>query len=241
MIKEVLEFYKKENEEINRFEQKIKENRKNLDIFVKDSVDLNEVDKKYNYLEAKELINELGRFKYEENVKKFLQIKKEREYPEILGVHYFSEIKEITWLSEEDKVELDKLLKSIYNKSPRYYSWKLAEMDKETLNFLKYKKIIEKRYKFTCHCDYNDECEIVYITEDQKQKFYDYYSFDYNNATNEEREKHDDEWKENGYFDVGCWNDGGYEVCSIEEFEENVSDDVGYKVIKEPDMTLDRL
>ena len=63
-------------------------------------------------------------------------------------------------------------------------------------------------------------------------------SFDYDNSTDEEIEKHEE--SEFEYINVPCWNDREILIESIEEFEKHLRG-LTYKVEKEPDMTLDNL
>lgn len=44
------------------------------------------------------------------DIDKIINLKKIEEYPELLGVHHYPEIKELDCISEEDKINLDNFL-----------------------------------------------------------------------------------------------------------------------------------
>lgn len=78
-----------------------------------DGIAIEEIEKEYSRSELKELSKELSNinlrsFSYE--ITKMIQKKKEEEYPELLGIHHYPVLKEIDFLSEDKKLELDKFL-----------------------------------------------------------------------------------------------------------------------------------
>ncbi len=234
-VKEILEaneYYRAKNEELNKIYKQTKE--------MNSLIDLDEVKKALNYKETKDLYEiicySISDKEVEKELVKIMNNKKIKEYPQILDVHYYPEINEIELLTKEEKIKLDILIKDVSMKPRDKY--RISELDNKLINSLCSKGILEKRYSFSCHCN-SIECDTEYITEMRKKAFYNYHKFDYESATNEEIAEHEDKFNE-GYFEVGCWNDGGYEVCSIEDFENNMGH-IDYKVIKEPDMTLDKI
>lgn len=90
----------------------IKEKYKEFAAFL-DGIAIEEIEKEYSRSDLKELSKELSNinlrsFSYE--ITKMIQKKKEEEYPELLGIHHYPVLKEIDFLSEEKKLELDKFL-----------------------------------------------------------------------------------------------------------------------------------
>ena len=90
--------------------------------------------------------------------------------------------------------------------------------------------------KICPHCGRKRE-----FSEEEKQKFFNYHNFDTKNCTDEEYEFHEMNY-EDGFLFVTCMerDDCDIELSSIEDFEENLEGYI-YKLIVEPDMTLDRL
>ena len=144
-LQEFKKYYDKKNNECIELKKKIEENRVEIEKKIKD-IDFEDIDRNYNYTEAKEKMSSIGKFLLNEDcVREFLKSKKEKEYPEILGVHYYPKIKEMHWLSEEKKIKLDKLLKIskyIYQEELLYFL-----QNHETLGFLMKNKIIKKFHR----------------------------------------------------------------------------------------------
>ena len=210
-----------------------------------------------SYIEAKEYYNNMVKdytvYEVRQTIEDLLKKKKEQEYPEILDVHYYPCIKDMGFLTKEQQILLDKFLMENYDYRKRINKYKLLDVlnlnlksyqvdynnpivDK-VIDFLLNKRIFEKQYVFYCHCYHNHR---TIFTEEQKQQFYKYHNFDNNNCTNEELKEH-----EMSYYNtlwVDCDNDLGYKISSIKDFEENLdSYSYIYKIIAEPDMTLDKL
>lgn len=78
---------------------------------------------------------------------------KEEEYPQLLGVHRFPLINEITFLSDKQKIELDKYLVH-HNVGDFVYSlWKVVrdeKVRKQLEQWLEEKEVIEKNYAALC-------------------------------------------------------------------------------------------
>ena len=202
-------------------------------------IDLDEVESKLNYSDTKalyELLNFLtDDSDVEKQFKEILNTKKIAEYPDVLGVHYYPEIKEINFLSEQEKIDLDVLVKNAIDR-PKFQR-KLSDLDMPILEWLISKNIMKKDYTFSCDCQPSD-CSKIYVSEDRKREFYEYHNFDYDSATDEEIEEHEENY-EKGYIFVSCWNDGDYEVSDIKDFEEKIDKVCTCTIIKKPDMTLD--
>ena len=229
-LQEFKKYYDKKNNECIELKKKIEENRVEIEKKIKD-IDFEDIDRNYNYTEAKEKMSSIGKFLLNEDcVREFLKSKKEKEYPEILGVHYYPKIKEMHWLSEEKKIKLDKLLKIskyIYQEELLYFL-----QNHETLGFLMKNKIIKKEYVLTCYCgDWNCDKEII---SEEKYQLYKKYWEDKDSITDEEYEEIN-----YGYIELPCCHEN-IEIGDMEEFEAYLEEE-RYIIIKKPDLTLDNL
>jgi len=76
-------------------------------------ININEF-KQFSREELIEFKNELSSyfsFRYlTSEINDIIEDKKLQEYPELLGVHHYPEIKELDYISEEDKIKLDNFL-----------------------------------------------------------------------------------------------------------------------------------
>lgn len=206
-----------------------------------------------SYAEAREyymIIKDYITYEVGEKYRNLLNKKKEDAYPEILNVHYYPCIKDMDFLTKEQQILLDIfLMKRGHGTRINKYDTLKALYPKRTIinyenpigdkivNFLLDKNIIEKQYKFYCNCG---DCTTVF-SEEEKQRFFNYHNFDTKNCTDEEYEFHEMNY-EDGFLFVTCMerDDCDIELSSIEDFEENLEGYI-YKLIVEPDMTLDRL
>lgn len=209
----------------------------NKTTLINDCLDLNEVKGNLSYKETKSLYNTViyscNNKEKLNMLEEILKEKKIKEYPEVLDVHYYPVIKNIDFLSDNEKIDLDKTIKNAY--LIRLSRGKLNELNNKILHFLLTNKIIERQYIFHCSCG-DDECYDEVITESLFDKLKDYWQRETTNDTTHE----DDKEMNYGCFETGCWNDGNVEVCSLEDFNNNLKR-IEYKVVKEPDMTLDML
>jgi len=110
----------------------------------------------------KELRN-VYHFKYiTSDIDKFIKAKKEEEFPELLGVHHYPEIKELDCISDEDKINLDNYLCGLGFSSYimkgsgawRDLTKKWSEdIQEQVLRFLYDKQIIIRFYRIYTCCD----------------------------------------------------------------------------------------
>lgn len=87
-------------------------------------------------------------------VDKIIEQKKNEEYPELLGVHHYPELKEIDFLSQEQLIELDNQLASNRGKNTSFslksdIHWDLHE---KVYDFLVDKGILMKEIHLECGC-----------------------------------------------------------------------------------------
>lgn len=121
-----------------------------------ESINLDEFRKKYTRAELNQFEEDLRSIKLRSlsyEIRSITEEMKIQEYPELLGVHHYPILKEITFLSEEEKRKVDEFL--IYFKPGRDYVqslWKVIGVDKEKqlIQFLIDKKIVEERHVVIC-------------------------------------------------------------------------------------------
>lgn len=178
-------------------------------------------------------------------VDKTVKKKKEEEYPELLGVHHYPVIKEIDFISEEDKIALDTYLVKLgfrsyihkYSNAWREVSkhWR-GEIGQDVLNFLVEKGIIELLYRVeVCHEKYT-------MDKEKMDKYFRYFEL-------EEKSKTQEEWDE--YFELteeielGTYCDECDEDVKItKEMLVKAQNSPGcyvYKLLKERDKSLDNV
>jgi len=161
---------------MNNYLQTIINKYTEFDTYLKE-ININEF-KQFTREELTQFKNELPScfsFRYlTSEINDIIEEKKLQEYPELLGVHHYPEIKELNCISEEDKIKLDNFLVEWRLHSYLHkYTHKLREMSKnwsdkiinEILEFLVSKEILKKYYKFYICCDY------IIIDEEKINKY----------------------------------------------------------------------
>jgi len=200
-------------------------------------IELGEVREKLSYAETKKLYSFMCRIGVErevvDNLKNILEEKKAKEYPEVNEVKYYPATKEIDWLNEDQKVSLDKMLKESYNNFIKARDIELLEP--RIIRFLMQNGIIERIYVFGCGCGRGD-CSEKEITEKFLSKLKMYWLKQAKGTTTKE----EDMEMGYGYFEIDCWNDRDIEICSLEDFKNNVRS-VRYEVIKKPNLTFEEV
>lgn len=248
-IKDILELNEKYNiykteTELKLKEESLKIEKLNKQLSIEEFTSL-------SYKEAKDVYTKLYyNLDYQnqrKQLEKLLQELKEKEYPILLKAHYYPIINEIDFLTDSQKNKLDTALFKFKNsyimtESTIWYSVFDINLSDKVLEFLYSNKIVSKTYSLSCTCG-SDECTPDVITEEQYNKFIAYHSItedEVNKMTDEEHEDYDKKWSKEGYFEVGCWNDGGYEICSIDDLKEHAE---LYKYFNntKPDMTYENL
>lgn len=200
---------------------------------ISNEIDLEDV-KKLSYQEVKEffkLIIYMSNDETTSNVKEIMEAKKAELYPEILGVHYFKEIKEIDFISEEEKVKLDRLLSKRNIKIDEINS-----LDEKVIKFLLEKKILEKIYIVSCGHYHNFDCQERVFTNERVEKLKAYWE---KQSKGIETSDEEDEELCYGCFELYCDYDR-VEITNLEEFEEHLYE-IRYRLIKKPDRSLDDL
>jgi hypothetical protein len=200
--------------------------------------------------ELTEFVRELrnhNSFRYlTSDVDKIIGEKKVKEYPELLGVHNYPEIKELTCISEEDKVTLDSYLVSLGFRSYLHkysHAWGEVsgkwsdEVETEVFKFLVDREIIELLYRVElCHMSFT-------ISKEQLANYFKYFELE------EKKGKTEDEWDE--YYELqgdlelpSCCFECDEEAEMTKDFLVQAQNSPGcyvYKVLKERNTALDNV
>lgn len=237
LYEKILEDNKIYDEQIKWLEQKKEKIRQDI-IKKNEDIDLDEL-KELSFSEIKIICSII---KNRVSDKKFNEIWKIREqikaetYPDLLGVHYYKELKKISYLSEELKIKIDKALANNYRKS---YIEGLIEalfkIDNRLINDLCKLNIIEKRYRFKCEC-YECDFGVLILKEKDVIKYKEFWEKELNGNLKD----YEGEDINYGVINVDCENGYGYEISSLEEFNSHKKNEY-YIVSKKPDTTLDDL
>lgn len=145
-----------------------------------DGIDLSKVEDNYTREEIKNIIQEIQDVKLRYitlELGKIEEKMKEEEYPEILGVHHFPIIKEITFLTDKQKLELDKYLVrfrvATYLSKTGLYRIVYEKAD-QLLEWLEDKGVVEVGYLLSCFKCREDN--IGKLTKEEKDLFEEYFN-----------------------------------------------------------------
>jgi len=180
---------------MNNYLQTIINKYTEFDTYLK-QININEF-KQFTRDELTEFKNELPSyfsFRYlTSKINQIIENKKKQEYPELLGVHHYPEIKELDYISEENKIKLDNFLVEWgWNSYLHEYTPKLTGIFKNwsneivnlsnILEFLASKQILERYYKMYICCDY------IIVDEEKINKYLRYFELYKNNDELSEKE-----------------------------------------------------
>lgn len=179
-----------------------------------------------------------------EKLSTIVESKKTLKYPQLLKPTYYPEIDALN-ISEEEKLRLDK---AAYMNT-RYYmsndnldrlNHKLSIEDLELLNSI---GVVEKRYNFRCE-DCGDPC--ITISESDLEKYKRVFHLEeIGSSLTDEQVKELDELYGQGFYciSVCCMEcDSDYEITNQKDLERYKSYiKVVYKVVKNPDLTFEKL
>lgn len=194
------------------------------------------------YIEDKSLLNELSTS---------IEKKKTEKYPELLKPTYYPEIDSLD-VSDSEKLRLDKAVRwnnnynyiSINENNLKKLSYPLSNSDLEMLKSI---GIVEKNYRFRCkNC--GSICDMISESDLEKYKrFWELFELEkQKKITNEQLDKLDQLEKE-GFYEI-CLCCTGEDWCDeieiinekeLSDYMENV--EVVYKVVKNPDLTYEKL
>jgi len=207
--------------------------------------------KQYDRAELKEFNEELRKYTFFRSlsleVSEVMDKKKKEEYPELLKIYHYPDIKEIDFLSEEDKVNLDNYIVSLgfsrylYKSSHAWYmlskKWG-KETQEKVFQFLVNKEILERMYKMgVCH-------DSLILSKEKVNNYLKYFDM-----KKRQKELTNEEWNE--YYDLEnsldikyCCMDCNNEVTiTIDDIKDVLNNSYChiYKVIKERDKSLDNV
>lgn len=170
--------------------------------------------------------------------------KKVKKYPQLLEPTYYPEIGSLN-ISDEEKLRLDKAayMNTRYYMSEDNLDRLEYKLSIEDLELLKSIGVVEKKYNFKC-TDCGDPC--ITISESELEKYKRVFQLEgMGNSLKDEQEEELDKLYEQGFYCIS--------VCCMEcdfDFEitnQKVLDDYRshmkelYKVVKNPDLTFEKL
>jgi hypothetical protein len=173
------------------------------------------------------------------------------EIPELKGVHNYPDLKEINFLSEEDKIVLDdylaylRLNSYIYQQSTKFQEVS-EKWDKDIINkvfeFLLNKQIVEKVYAFYfCKNCFNSSKFLTQSQVNNYLKFFEIEKIEYNSRTNLQNEEFE-ELMNSVEAESCCMEcDNDYEITEkeLKDRLENGGYELYYRVIKKRDCKYD--
>ncbi|WP_121616595.1 hypothetical protein [Virgibacillus halodenitrificans] len=122
-----------------------------------ENIDLNSLRNNFSRQELNDFKNKLYDIKIRSlpyEISNMTKEMKEEEYPELLGIHHYPILKEIDFLTEKEKMDLDNfLVKFIPNRDFVQTFWKVVKSPKKTELLKKYlieKGVVEERYVVKC-------------------------------------------------------------------------------------------
>jgi hypothetical protein len=194
---------------------------------------------------AKEL-RQQTHFRYiPSEINEIINEKKLEEYPQLLGVHHYPELKELDCISDEDKVILDNYLndigcrKYIHKTSVAWRNiskkWNSTTQDK-IFKFLEDRGIVERYYNIRLCC--NDEV----FSQTVINNYLCYFKLKASGELYDNYDKYESLIESIGYDSEGTCEECGEEYEITKEIIEKVIQDTGrhiYRIIKERDKTYD--
>lgn len=167
MTAEEFEKYLHDNWYNNNVLEEIKDNY-NCFIDFLNSIDLEKLKEKYDRKTLEKFANDLYKLEIPDipyQIWKLTEEKKKEEYPKLLGVHHYPELKEINFLTEENKIKLDDYLGNL---GVGKYILNLYRFVGQNKNFSKLTKflldkgIIEERFLLRCpECDETEISKVL--------------------------------------------------------------------------------
>lgn len=213
-----------------------------------EKIDINELDHEtLNYDQLKGIYNNIRHNIPKDRKDEFddlLRCKKIEAYPVLLKATYFPEINELN-IPDPEKVRIDNAARA----NVRYYmtlnnitqlQYKLSIED---LKMLESVGVVQKRYAIRCPC-----CgyKISQITQIQYNAYKRYFELEEKYSScglTDDEEKEIDRLCERGFYDLSSFCDAcdaDIDVSSLKDFN-NLDFEIMYKVVKNPDLTYEKL
>lgn len=170
-----------------------------------------------------------------------LRKRKIEKFPELLKATYFPEINQLN-IPDSEKVRIDEAARvnCRYHMTANNISRLEYKLSIEDLEMLESVGVAEKKYGVWCKCC---GCQIAWITQYEFNHYKRYFELLARNNLTEEEEKEADELCSDGFYELYAYcDDCESEICinNLEEFNKLHFDTV-YKVIKQPDLTYEKL
>ena len=209
-------------------------------------IDLKEIkeDKHCDYHTLKSIMNDI-RLMIPEGLKgefnSLLHCKKIEAYPELLKATYFPEINQLN-IPDSEKVRIDEAARvnCRYHMTANNISRLEYKLSIEDLEMLESVGVAEKKYGVRCKCCGD---QIAWITQYEFNHYKRYFELLARNSLTEEEEKEADEFCSDGFYELYAYcDDCESEICinNLEEFNA-LHFDIVYKIIKQPDLTYEKL
>lgn len=214
-----------------------------------DITDLND----YDYEECKDLFKQIQYYIDDKNllneVSTVIEKKKIEKYPELLEPTYYPEI-DLLDISDSEKLRLDKAVRwnsnyiNINENNLKKLSYPLSNGDLEILKSI---GIVEKNYRFRCE-NCGSICEMISESDLEKYKrFWKLFEFEKQKKITDEQLDELDQLEKEGFYEIClCCTDEDWcdeiEITNekeLSDYMENV--EVVYKVVKNPDLTYEKL
>lgn len=140
-----------------------------------ETVDINQLRQHYSRSELKEFQKQLNAIKMRSlayQIGQVVEEMKKEEFPELLGIHHYPALKEIDFLTEEQKKALDERLTSFRKGHYVQGLWHIlkdSKKEKQIKEFLIQKGIVEQKYVVICpNC--SDEWLSSVMNQEQKEQ-----------------------------------------------------------------------
>ena len=219
-------------------------------------------------LQAKNLkVSDLSDFSYEESRKLYKQIqyyiddknllnqlstivekKKIEKYPELLKPAYYPEIDSLE-ISDSEKIRLDKAARwNVRNYLSENNIKKMTHpLSVDDLELLKSIGIVEKEYNFRCE-SCGSSCDVISESDLEKYKrFWELFELEKQKIITDEQLDELDQLEKDGFYEIYlcCLDEDECDDAEITN-EKELSDymrnvEVVYKVVKNPDLTYEKL
>ena len=219
-------------------------------------------------LQAKNLkVSDLSDFSYEESRKLYKQIqyyiddknllnqlstivekKKIEKYPELLKPAYYPEIDSLE-ISDSEKIRLDKAARwNVRNYMNENNIKKMTyPLSIDDLEMLKSIGIVEKKYNFRCE-SCGSSCDVISESDLEKYKrFWELFELEKQKIITDEQLDELDQLEKDGFYEIYlcCLDEDKCDDAEITN-EKELSDymrnvEVVYKVVKNPDLTYEKL
>lgn len=239
----IIESKKKLEAELKEMISKLKVQTKDLDLS-----NLNEC----SYEECRDLFKQIQYYTDEDmlnELSKITEKKKVEKYPELLKPTYYPEIDKLR-ITDSEKIRLDKASRwNIGNYISKNNIKRLTySLSIDDLELLRSVGVVEKKYKFRCkNC--RSLCDIISESDLEKYKrFWNLCEFEKQKRITDEQLGELDQLERDGFYRIYLCCLDGEECDDIEITNEkelldymNNNAEVVYKVVKNPDLTYERL